>query len=282
MHAPPLSSERTAGRPASPWLARAAFGLLAAYLLLLSARGYTGLTTALVAGALTMFGACAVSAVKLLGRQRALTWILTAAVIGWVAEQTGATMGWFFGAYHYTAALGPRLGAVPVVIPLMWFGLVYTGFVLANLMLWHRPGDAAAPTPGLRWLGLVMAALLVTAFDLGADPLFVRVFKAWVMVKTDGGWFGETLQGFVGWTVVSLLILLAWRLLDRGAAVQTPPQFTPWDAALPMAVYGTSLLSQLAIGQPVETRVIALFAMGLPLLAALSGWWQWRRTRAAA
>jgi uncharacterized membrane protein len=49
--------------------------------------------------------------------------------------------------------------------------------------------------------------MIVTAFDLGADPYFVFVLHAWVMTKTDGGWFGETLQGFVGWMVVSFFIV---------------------------------------------------------------------------
>lgn len=40
----------------------------------------------------------------------------------------------------------------------------------------------------------LMAAMLVTAYDLGADPYMVFVLKAWIMTKTDGGWFGETLQ----------------------------------------------------------------------------------------
>ena len=273
MHAPSLPNP-TPPSPApstssSPWLARLAFALLAAFMLLQALRSQTLLTTVLVASALLMFGACWANATQMLGARRALRWVLAAVLIGWGAEQAGATLGWFFGAYHYTAVLGPRIGAVPAVIPLMWFALVYTGFVLANLLLWRRPGDAAAPTPGLRVLGLLMAALLVTAFDLGADPLFVRVFKAWVMVKTDGGWFGETLQGFVGWTVVALAILLAWQLLDRGATVSEAPAYAPRDALVPMGLYGASLATQLALGKPGETRVVALFAMGLPLLAAV-------------
>ena len=276
MHAPSLPNP-TPPSPApstssSPWLARLAFALLAAFMLLQALRSQTLLTTVLVASALLMFGACWANATQMLGARRALRWVLAAVLIGWGAEQAGATLGWFFGAYHYTAVLGPRIGAVPAVIPLMWFALVYTGFVLANLLLLMM-------TMPIKMV--LMAALLVTAFDLGADPLFVRVFKAWVMVKTDGGWFGETLQGFVGWTVVALAILLAWQLLDRGATVSEAPAYAPRDALVPMGLYGASLATQLALGQPVETRVVALFAMGLPLLAAVAGWLQWRATRSA-
>jgi uncharacterized membrane protein len=78
----------------------------------------------------------------------------------------------------------------------------------------------------------LLAAMLVTAYDLGADPYMVFVLKAWIMTKQDGAWFGETVQGFVGWTVVGFCIVMAFRLAGaQGAAAArgaASPGATRW------------------------------------------------------
>jgi hypothetical protein len=88
-----------------------------------------------------------------------------------------------------------------LVIPLMWFALTYIGYVIANLIIWRAPVDGSPRILDVVLMSL-LAAMLVTAYDLGADPYMVFVLKAWIMTKKDGAWFGETVQGFVGWMVV--------------------------------------------------------------------------------
>jgi len=269
------------------YLPRLTLALLAAFLVTLLARallapGVVGTTDLLVASAVTMFFCCWASAAHLLGARAAKLFVAIALPLGWFAEETGARHGWFFGSYHYTAVLGPRIGAVPLIIPLMWFALCYTAYILANLMVWQMPVDRTGPLHPARWrlahscVMAFLAAALVTAYDLGADPYMVFTLKAWIMTRTDGGWFGETLQGFVGWMVVAFTIVLLFRL-----AVQKrpPPPVLPAmgrHAAAPLVIYAGSMLFQACLGTPVETRVIALFAMGIPLLAALCGWARWQ------
>lgn len=254
--------------------------LLTAFLALLAWRSYGETTALLMVSSVLMFGCCLASASHLLGARAALRFAAIGVVLGWIAEQLGATQGWFFGSYTYTEVLGPRIGAVPFVIPLMWFALCYVAYVIANLIVWQAPSDGA---PGLAQ-NLVMsflAAMLVTAYDLGADPYMVFTLKAWIMSKTDGGWFGETLQGFVGWMLVSFTIICALRAtLRRQAPVPSQP-VTPLYVAVPLLIYGGSMAFQAVQGSPIETRIIALFAMGTPLLAALCGWWRWKMTAGA-
>ena len=123
---------------------------------------------------------------------------------------------------------------------------------------------------------VTLGGLLVCAYDLGADPYMVYVLKAWIMAKTDGWWFGETLQGFVGWTGVAFTILFAFRLTLRARPPVTPLRFTPVHALVPLSIYGGSMLFQMAFGSPVETRTIAFFAMGIPLLVALCAYQRWQ------
>jgi putative membrane protein len=193
---------------------------------------------------------------------------------GWLAEQLGSSYGWFFGSYAYTPVLGPRLGDVPVVIPMMWFALAYIGYVVSNLIVWQDPVDAPA-SPGHDAILALVGATVVTCYDLGVDPYMVYVLKAWIMAKTDGWWFGETVQGFAGWMTVSFAILFAFRRLARvRPAAAVPP--TARHVLVPLGVYAGLMVFQVLLGYPVEARTIALFAMGFPLLAAVAGLLRWQ------
>ena len=116
----------------------------------------------------------------------------------------------------------------------------------------------------------LLAAMLVTAYDLGADPYMVFVLKAWIMTKQDGAWFGETVQGFVGWTVVGFSIVPVFRLLARKVPPVPAAQVRRRDALVPVLIYAGLMAFQIVAGFPVETRSIAVFAMGIPLLCALA------------
>lgn len=261
-------------------LLRITFGLLALAAALLLVRSLGDTTGLLVVASVLMFACCASSAVHVLGPRATLRFVVISLVLGWAAEELGTRYGWFFGSYTYTEVLGPRVGSVPFVIPLMWFVLTYIGYVIANLIVWQVPSDGDAPL-GQSLVQSLLAAMVVTAYDLGADPYMVFELKAWIMAKTDGGWFGETLQGFVGWMVVSFAIVFLFRLSLRRQPAAAAAAIAPRHIGVPLAIYGGNLLFQAALGVPIETRVIAVFAMGIPLLAALCGWSRWRQPAAS-
>ena len=236
--------------------------------------------TALLIGAcVLLFASCLASAWVLAGRRSALGLAALALPLGWFAEEMGSTHGWFFGRYHYTSVLGPEIGHVPVVIALMWFALCWLGYTLACLLLWRRPVLGAPASLSARLLTAWLAAMVITAFDLGADPYFVFVLKAWIMEKTDGGWFGETLQGFVGWMAVSFAIVLLYQWLFAPSERPAPHSRARLAALAPIGIYASGLVFQMLFGHPVETRAVAFFAMGLPLVVATTAWWQWAHPR---
>lgn len=249
--------------------------LLAAFLIANAVRGHNDTTTALVISSVLMFACCWASATHLMGAKAALKFVLISVCFGWFAEQMGSTRGWFFGQYTYTEVLGWRLGDVPMIIPLMWFALCYTGYVLANLIVWRSPTDGAPRLADAFYLSL-LASMIVTAYDLGADPYMVYTLKAWIMTKTDGWWFGETVQGFFGWVFVSFAIVFGFRLSVIRQPLVPTQEFTKLHALAPLGIYAASMAFQIALGSPVETRSIAAFAMGIPLLCALAGWQHWK------
>ncbi|KQW00290.1 carotenoid biosynthesis protein [Rhizobacter sp. Root1221] len=249
--------------------------LLAAQLIALAVRSHNDTTVALAISSLLMFACSWASATHLLGVRAAARFVVIAVVLGWFAEQMGASRGWFFGDYDYTDVLGPRLGEVPVVIPLMWFALTYTGYVIANLIVWRSPVDGS-PKWGDAIVLSLLAAMIVTAFDLGADPYFVYKLKAWIMVEKNGWWFGETVQGFVGWMTVSFAIVFLFRATVRKLPPVPAARVSRRHALIPIGIYGGEMVFQVFFGYPVEVRSLAVFAMGIPVLCALAGWQHWR------
>jgi len=246
---------------------------VAVALVLWTFHSYSQLSVALVMASLVLSAATLWSCHALLGPRAARLFLATAVALGWLAEQAGVTLGWFFGDYTYTDVLGPRVGAVPIVIPLMWFGLCYIGFLMSCLVLWCRPAPAAGWKAGA--LVAFLAAMIVTAFDLGADPYFVYVLKAWIMGKKDGGWFGETVKGFEGWMLVSFAIVAVFQAVARPHLVAEAGRAARRAALVPIVVYAGMIVFQVSLTQPVALRVIAFFAMGIPALIASVAWSQW-------
>ena len=259
-------------------LPRLTMFLLVVFLLILARRIGGETTVLLVASSLLMFGCCWASAAHLLGGSAALRLVAIATTFGWAAEQLGSSYGWFFGSYAYTPVLGPRLGEVPIVIPMMWFALAYVGYVISNLIVWQDPVDAPASL-GIDAIMALLGAMVVTCYDLGVDPYMVYVLKAWIMADKDGWWFGETVQGFAGWMFVSFAILFAFRRLARvrpAASRADTVLPTMRHVFVPLLVYAGLMVFQVLLGYPVEARTIALFAMGFPLLAAFIGLLRWQ------
>ena len=266
MSAPPS----TAGR-----LPALSFALLAAFVIATAVRTHNDTTIAIVIASVLMFACCWASAAHLLGARAALQFVLIAVSLGWFAEQMGSSRGWFFGHYTYTDVLGPRLLDVPLVIPMMWFALTYAGYVISNLTVWQSAVDGA---PGLGNAAMLsfLAAMIVTAFDLGVAPYFVYTLKAWIMAKTDGAWFGETVQGFFGWVFVAFVIVFGCRISVRQPKLQPVRPFLRRHAMVLPAIYAAGMVFQVLLGNPVEIWTIAAFAMGIPLLCALAGFQHWR------
>lgn len=148
----------------------------------------------LLAGFITLMGAS--------GREIAA--LVLAAIIGLAAEVVGAQTGLIFSSYSYTEALEPRLLGVPIVMASAWMVLVgYVREMLARLAL---PASAE----------IVIAAAWMTAIDLLIDPLAAGALGYWRWLA-PGAYYGIPARNFVGWFIVSLLILALVRgFIERG------------------------------------------------------------------
>lgn len=148
--------------------------------------------------------------------------------ISLASELLGTTVGLPFGAYSYTGALGPKLfGHVPVLIPASWFMMALPSYALA----------ASAPTRAAR---VVIAALILLAWDLVLDPAMSGATAFWVWEST-GPYYGMPWLNLFGWFVTGLALMAVLAAMRAERWADLVPR--RWMAAY----YGANLALPLGI-----------------------------------
>ena len=77
-------------------------------------------------------------AAYVLGWRHTLLFFGITVAVSWSYEHVGVETGLIYGAYHYTDALGLKLGHVPIIIPIAWFMMIYPSYIIANLIAGGR------------------------------------------------------------------------------------------------------------------------------------------------
>ncbi len=202
-----------------------------------------------------------------LGWRHTLVFFALSAVISWILEQVGVETGLIYGPYHYTERLGIKLGHVPLLIPLAWFMMIYPSYIIANLIADEHPIGTRGSSGRIVWLSF-LGAMVMTAWDAVMDPIMSGpVHRAWIWEK-GGPYLGVPVQNFVGWVLTTWTVYLAYRLFERRVAWRPVGPITVAIAAMPLIAYGTMMLSNMLNANPEAVRVVAPFAMGIPLAAA--------------
>jgi uncharacterized membrane protein len=213
-----------------------------------------------------LFSVC--HAAYALGPRHAAAFFAITAVVSWAFEEVGVATGLIYGPYHYTETLGPWLGSVPVLIPLAWFMMIYPSYVIANLIADGEPTGTRGGVPRLLGLAL-LSALVMTAWDLLIDPVLSGPsFRAWIW-EAGGPYFGVPLQNYAGWLATTFVVYLAYRAGERRWEPRPLGPQSPAVAAMPVVAYATMMTANAWSSYlPEAAKVIAPFAMGLPIVAA--------------
>lgn len=124
-------------------------------------------------------------------------------LFAYVVELGGVATGLPYGAFAYTADLGPAIGgAVPLALPLLYVPLVLGSYLLGLCLL----GRLARR----RFVRVGGAVLLLLLVDLVLDPGAVAVgFWAY---EAGGAYYGVPPSNFVGWLASGTV---AVSILDR-------------------------------------------------------------------
>ena len=122
-------------------------------------------------------------------------------LITFIIENIGTTTGFPFGRYHFEVGAGlPYVGRIPIVVGPLWFGGGYFAWVVASTLL-----DCADRRLDRRFEFFalpVVAAFVMTQWDLVMDPPSATIARAWIW--HDGGAdFGVPLSNYFGWLLTS-------------------------------------------------------------------------------
>jgi putative membrane protein len=172
---------------------------------------------------------------------------------GLAVEAVGVATGFPFGAYTYTAALGPRLLGVPLVVPLAWTWMAWPAWVAAAHLV-----RARAARVGVGALGLA-------TWDLFLDPQMVAAgYWRWSTVDIP-------LRNYVAWLAVAAAMMVALdRLAGRAAR---PVRVDAPVLALYLWTYASSVLAHAVFLDLPRSALVGGIGMGLvaiPLTVSLA------------
>lgn len=169
-----------------------------------------------------IFVACALlHAVASYGVRIGLVFFIICVAITFAIENIGTATGFPFGHYHFEIGADlPHIGRIPIVVGPLWFGAGYFSFVVAATLL-----DGADRRLDQRFnlIALpVVAAFVVTQWDLVIDPPNATIAKAWIW-HDGGAIFGVPLSNYLGWLLTSWLFFQAFALVLRQQRTAGPP-----------------------------------------------------------
>ncbi len=156
--------------------------------------------------------AVALYAFRTLGGFVGLSFLLPAVVLSLSSELLGTSTGFPFGDYQYLSGLGYKIaGLVPFTIPLSWFYLGLSAYLLA------RAGLSVDRRPTLlrHLAAIALGAVLLTAWDLVLDPAMSQTPYPFWQFQQAGSFFGMPYRNLTGWLATGTLFMSVAALLWR-------------------------------------------------------------------
>jgi len=180
--------------------------------------------------------AVAIYAYRTLGLLGWLTFCIPAIGISLTSELLGTSTGFPFGDYTYLNGLGYKIaGLVPFTIPLSWFYLGLSAYLLARVGLGlDQPRLGLTAWGGLRQIGAIaLGALMLTSWDFVLDPAMSQTAMPFWYWHQPGAFFGMPYQNFAGWMGTGVVFMTVAALLWRGRL----PKISADQLSLPLTVY---------------------------------------------
>ena len=174
--------------------------------------------------------AVALYAHRTMGKWHWLSFMVPAIALSLSSELLGTSTGFPFGHYRYLSGLGYKIaGLVPFTIPLSWFYLGFSAYVIA------RAGLATVELkPWLRQLlAIFFGALCLTSWDFVLDPAMSQASIPFWIWEQPGAFFGMPYQNFAGWMATGVVFMAVAAILWQFKPLQLPNR----DLTLPLVIY---------------------------------------------
>jgi uncharacterized membrane protein len=211
-----------------------------------------------------LFGTIAVAiyAYRTLGTWHWIGFMLPAIGISLSSELLGTSTGFPFGHYRYLSGLGYKIaGLVPFTIPLSWFYLGFSAYIIAraglanfNIPNWFRSAIAIG-----------FGALLLTSWDFVLDPAMSQTSVPFWVWEQPGAFFGMPYQNFAGWFGTGVVYMTVATLIWQAKPIALPHN----NLQLPLAIYlsNFAFATILSIAGGIYTPIFLGLLLGVaPLL----------------
>ena len=185
-------------------------------------------------------------AVLWLGWIRASAFLGICLAVSLSLENVSVLTGFPFGHYHFVVGSGlPHVGAIPIIVGLLYFGMGYPSWVIGGILLDH---GGVQPDNTLRLLGLpLISSFVMVQWDAVMDPPNSTLERAWVWHE-GGGYFGVPLTNYLGWYLtvwIYFQLIALFLFMTRGAFEQRTDQRSNRFWLVPLLLYLGVGLSQI-------------------------------------
>jgi putative membrane protein len=188
--------------------------LIACYLLAVICFTWNPTPIAQLLAAMGIVGAC-LHASMTYGFRHMLALFSICVVTTFAIENLGVATGFPFGHYHFEVGADlPHIGAIPVIVGPLWFGMGYFSWRVASILL---DGADRRLDRNFNLIALpIVAAFVATQWDMVMEPGAATIGRAWIW-HDGGAIFGVPLSNYFGWLLTAWLFfqMFALYLLRR-------------------------------------------------------------------
>jgi uncharacterized membrane protein len=200
---------KASGEHSFSWLEAVGWTVFAIYLVLVV--GFAWNPTPFAQGLAALGIVIALSHAALFyGWKDAVVLLAICLAITFAMENIGAATGFPFGHYHFEVGSNLiHVGAIPVIVGPLWFGMGYFAWIVAGALLGgtHRRLRGKIELIALP----VVAAFVMTQWDVVMDPPEATISKAWIW-HDGGAHFGVPISNYLGWLLTSWLFYQAFAI----------------------------------------------------------------------
>ncbi|QWG15101.1 carotenoid biosynthesis protein [Bradyrhizobium sediminis] len=216
---PALETTKLDGKGRFPKLAIAEWLALAIYLVLVIGFAWNPTPLAQCLAAIGIAGACA-HAAFFYGWKDAAALLAICVVTAFTMENLGVTTGIPFGRYHFEVGADlTHVGAVPIIVGPLWFGMGYFSWIIAAALL---GGADLRLNRKFEIIALpIVAAFVMAQWDVVMDPPEATISRAWIW-HDGGAHFGVPLSNYLGWLLTAWLFYQAFAIYLSRRIVSVP------------------------------------------------------------
>jgi uncharacterized membrane protein len=251
---------------------------------------------------LTLSVLCAAHWQLLLGRRRGGALLVAVIGVAGLAEELALMTGFGFGWYRFSSSLGPRLGLMPLAVPLLWLAALTLSAAVVRAIVPPRGRGVAACVVRAAAVAFIMAAWDLVNEGVyssggghrrwGVEPTDAAAVAAMAAMPGDWTWlnppgtvlglFRAPVSNTMGWLILGFTLALMAQVAEaarapcvgatRRAHGRAQRPLPPLVEHAPLVAYAcTTFFLAVHPNHTASIQQVAALAMGTPAwLAALA------------